>query len=292
MPSYAARVETEAFLAFVDQAHALLAKPDTDSPAFDAFVGDARRLLLREIEHELDQLRRAGALIRRWTGEHDLIDIAGMCGWEDPITELLRWALSPGTHADSALDRQHAVLSLCGWEVELPREPVEPVTQRMTRAGAFIDLDLDFPERAVVVEAKWFSEEHNAAQTGQLQTIHYAEAAQAELRGAGEPLVVYLTPNGRPPAGIGRAVMHAQVAFALARALDAHAEQLPHATRETFRIVFGHLFRWGTETNLLELEAAASRASDRAAVWSSHDIENLLGALRVLRPFIAWSGTS
>jgi len=281
-----APVETAAFLAFVEQARALLAKPDTDGPAFEVFLSDARRLLLREIENELGQLRNAGALIRRWIGEHDLIDIAGMRGWEDPITELLRWALSPGTHADSALDRQHAVLSLCGWEDALPREAVEPVTQRMTRAGAFIDLDFDFPERAVVVEAKWFSEEHNAAQTGQLQTVHYAEAAKAELRGAGEPLVVYLTPNGRPPAGIGRPVMHAQVAFALARALDAHAAQLPHATRESYRIVLGHLFRWGTETDLPELAAAASRASDHDAVWSSHDLENLLGAVRVLRPFI------
>lgn len=285
-----------AFRTFVDQAVRLLegeaatrtedvvCRSTSPEPAFRDFVGKARTILRKTVEADLPFLGEAGNRVVRWRSEHDLVREAGILGFEDPTSRLLRWALSPTVHPESALARQRALLRLLRWPSALPTAAVEPVLQWPTPEGAYIDMVLRFPQRWVVVEAKWRSDEHEAAGTGTLQTIHYADAARAASGGSAEPIVVYLTPDGREPRGIGVAVMHAQVAYALACALDDHRAGMRDDLREAFRMVLGFFFRADAPADLTRLRDVVDRLG-RVDHVDGADIDTATVAIRMLRPW-------
>ncbi|MBX7192189.1 MAG: PD-(D/E)XK nuclease family protein [Sandaracinaceae bacterium] len=275
------------FRDFVLRASELRAnQPAAPSAAFGDFAARSRELLLRAIASDLPRVADAGVLAKRWCPDHDLLAVARIRGKEDPVTELVAWALAPATDPASALDRQHAFLRLSCWPGELPQAAVVPRTQYRTTAGAYADLILAYPERVVVVEAKWHDDEHQAAQTGELQTVHYAQAVRQELVAAADPLVVFLTPDGRAPRGVGVPVMHAQLALALTRALEIHEARLSPSTREAFRMVFGPLFRWDVPVDLTTLPDTISRISREGAGWSAGDLGVLLRGHELLNPFL------
>ena len=243
-----------AFLAFVEQADEV-SRADTTRQKFQSFVERGEEIILNDAKANVAELSRAAEIIRRSCTAHDLFHEARITGREDPTTELVRWLLAPSTHPKSALARQHTWLRTIGWSGALPAEAVEPKTQWATPEGPIADLIVNYNDRVVVVEAKTWSQEHEAGSTGILQTLFYGSAAQKHFKG--EPFVVFMTLDGRAARGSGAPTTYAAVACAVTKALDEFWDEMEFDTREAFRAVMVHLLRRGGP---VDLEAAAAAA--------------------------------
>lgn len=230
---------------FVAQDWNLLARADKkdEYAEFERFLGETKRLLLRELPHKLDTMRSSAEQIQRWLIplECDLFEIARTVNDENAYTNLIAWSLSPATHPPTALRRQQAWLSALGIpESKCITFPVEPMLRLCTDDG-FPDLVLRYPTFVVVVEAKTKSEEHDAP-SGRPQTEAYPHAVRRRFAlECSFPLhMVFLTPTGTPaknPEAIN--TTYREFAFALARELT--PGELPEDVRYPYKLFFSHL---------------------------------------------------
>lgn len=146
----------------------------------------------------------------------DLLEVAGLAFDENAYTELIAWALDPGTHAGAAERLQRAWLRAVLGEESGVARATEPMTQVHVPCGGIVDLVLAYPELVVVVEVKTGSAEHDVAQSQTPQTIQYAREIHEALGiAATVPVrVVLLAPELRGAAN-SEAVAATSAEFAL-----------------------------------------------------------------------------
>ena len=212
-------------------------QPESD---FRRFIQESTRLIIGPDRTSLRVVDEKITTMCRWLVSHDLLRIARFSYVEDAYTELMAWALHPGTHPESGMRRQ------CAWLRSLPfgrelhfESPATPRTQFYTNDG-IPDLILEYETFVVVVEAKTGAEEH-AAPSGLLQTKAYPVSVKHALRLPDETSVymVYITPDRRR-ASNPESISTSFVDFSLALASELDAISLPEDLRWAYAMLFTH----------------------------------------------------
>ncbi|MCC6668611.1 MAG: hypothetical protein IT375_33005 [Polyangiaceae bacterium] len=186
--------------------------------AFTEFVKRATPLVVGRAQRYLDVLAPVAAELRQCLGGVDLLHIAGVTGSENSYTSLIAWAFAPARGRKRALVSQRRWFQLCDMPTGvLESLPLDVREQYDTGAGV-PDIVMFRGGVAVVVEAKTGSQEH-ITPAKKLQTKSYPAEVRRALELAGDPPVVFLTPNRRAASNQAAVLSsYVEVAAALAHA--------------------------------------------------------------------------
>lgn len=269
------RDSLEQFRDFVSKARELSndrdAANDVDIAQFELFVKRAQPLVTALAREYLKRFVPLAARLEPWLVSVDLLDIARCSMDEDRYTALLAWAL---TQDGSALACQNALLEAAGISTRIAR-PLTVTSWLRTEENTYPDLVLHDDQLLVVVEAKTLTQEHEAGQTGKMQTVAYLEASRAALQlpahVAGH--TVFLTVNGDAPQNPkAHPLTYAKLALAFADALEPDA--LPRDVRFAYSTL---ITNWVVQTSGFCNELAA--ALHKAKTWAEADDAQLLREL-------------
>jgi hypothetical protein len=282
-----------AFGAFVAEAEPLLASlPHAAAPPsreFEDFVKLAMPLAVDRVKAQLPDMIERAQILTQWFVPFDLLSLGGFSFVENYYTALMKWALDPETHSESALRRQRAWIRKVGIDDSYCRAPCVCQAQVYTSDG-IPDLVLQYDEATIVVEAKTGSAEHTTP-SGGFQTDVYPKAVRTTLRLPPEHKVfmVFITTDGTPPHNPdAKATKYFDFVMALAEDLD--RESLPEGTRFAYSMLFTHLLRRATDCqmDLLELLQTITDWSKAGHLEDNNDIaarlDTLAGAARFLLP--------
>lgn len=215
---------------------------------FQKFIELAVPLAIGKLRADLEKVTPQLQKLRPWLTQFDILRQARIEYVEDSYTELVAWALDPGTHRASAARRQKRWLQ----SLKLPAafdSPVKPMTQFSTGDGV-PDLILGYKDFTVVVEAKTQSSEH-AAPSGISQTLAYSEAVRRrlELPQPHPVYIVFLTLDGRR-ADNPHAISTTYAAFAVSMADALGDFEMPPDLRFAYSLIITHFVTCGLRDEL------------------------------------------
>lgn len=257
---------------------------------FRQFIDKAMPLVLAEVKALLPEIARRAAHVWKWMVRHDLLEIANCSRVENAYTELMAWALRPVTHPESGIQRQVSWLRMMRLDgAIMPAAPCEPQTQLRTDDG-IPDMVLDYPEGAIVVEAKVGTLEHEAP-SGLMQTLAYVEAVRRKLSLPSDKqvMVIFLSPAGMQAANEeATCTTYADFVVAMAEALEGC--EIPFDLRAAFSILFTHFLAVSgsatfTVYQLIEAIVDWSKQPDwRSDSQVNRHLPRLIEAVQVLSP--------
>jgi len=240
------------FAAFINKAKTALPAVRFGLPIeeFRAFIDASKPVVIRQIRKTLAEHRPQIKNLCHWLlpPGYDLLAIAGLSGFEDSYTNLLKWMLYPPNRPDLALRCQQAwlkALNLSG-TIQID-QAAEPNVQLMTIDGR-VDIVLHFekPEFLLIAEAKIGSAEHETP-SRQPQTSAYPPAVRHRLGLSKDypGAMIFLTPDGFV-AQDQLAINSTYDIFISAIGGELSPEELPSELRYGYSLIITHLLTKAT----------------------------------------------
>lgn len=214
MPSAVSAATLADFRRFIEAARSILAEAHDESslptghthPAppqdeedllhkFQAFVATARPLATEAARKYLEWFEPHAARLLPVLGGDDLLQLAGYTGVENAYTRLLGWVLGDDNPSPLAAAVQRVWVSRLVPEATFSK-PLKVHVELETSVGR-PDVVMVSDELLVVVEAKTGTREHEAAQTGEQQTVAYERVPNdVPVSSKAPPVIVFLTVRG------------------------------------------------------------------------------------------------
>jgi hypothetical protein len=281
---------TAEFAVFIEHAKSILGHSRSRFPIgeFSEFLEASKPLVIQLVRQALKDHQGQLKNLCHWLipSSLDILAVAGLSGFEDPYTNLIKWMLYPPGSPDLAKRCQCAWLKALGLPVAQEiTEAIEPRTQLGTEDGR-ADMVLHFWQQQylVIVEAKIGSEEHETPKSS-AQTKAYPSAVRMRL---GLPddypgIMVFLTPDGVLAADAS-AINTTYDTLVTALACELSPAELPPHLNWAYSTIVTHLLTHAASGSLNKAEALRKLSACLGGRAASLTDEQIIAELGTLGP--------
>jgi hypothetical protein len=281
---------TADFAVFIEQAKTILGQSSSRLPIaeFSDFLEASKPLAIQLVRQALKDHHEQLKNLCHWLipSSLDILAVAGLSGFEDPYTNLIKWMLYPPGMPDLAIRCQRAWLKALDLPVAADiTEAIEPQTQLGTDDGR-ADIVLHFQQQhyLVIIEAKIGSEEHETPKSI-AQTIAYPSAVRRRL---GLPndypgIMVFLTPDGVLAADAS-AVSTTYETLVTALACELSPAELPPHLSWAYSTIITHLLAHAASGSPNKAEALRELSACLGGRAASLTDEQIIAAIGTLGP--------
>jgi hypothetical protein len=278
------------FIAFVDQAKPILLtpRPRLSIAEFESFLEEAKPLAILQVRQALENQREQLKNVCCWLipSSSDILAAAGLSGFENPYTNLIKWMLYPSGRPDLAIRCQRAWLKALNLPIaEEIEEAIEPQVQFVIDDGR-ADIVLHFQQQqcVVIIEAKTGTVEHETPRS-KAQTIAYPPAVRRKLGlPADHPCeMIFLTQSGLLAADQS-AINTTYDTLVSAIACELSPYELPFDLRWAYSTIITHLLTYAASGSFDKAEALRKLTNYLGGRAPSLTDEQIIAELATLGP--------